>query len=105
MNRNIDCLAELSRLLTDRPDADLAERFLREILTPSEISGISSRWELVKRLQAGESQRHIATALGLSLCKITRGSRELKRPGSALKAMLARALPPGTPPGAEPPSP
>lgn len=84
----MDRLTELSRLLAATSDPDTVERFLREILTPSEVHGISSRWELVKRLRAGESQRHIAGALGLSLCKITRGSRELKRKDSALRTML-----------------
>ena len=81
-------MGELARLLHQAGDAGLVERFLREILTPSEAAGISSRWELVKRLDRGQSQRAIAADLGLSLCKITRGSRELKKPGSALRALL-----------------
>jgi len=36
------------------------------------------------------AQRKIAEELGLSLCKITRGSRELKKEGSAFKALLER---------------
>jgi TrpR family transcriptional regulator, trp operon repressor len=86
----MDRLAELSRLFCESRDPGLVEQFLREILTPAEVHGISSRWELVKRLDAGESQRHIASELGLSLCKITRGSKELKKPESALRAMLDR---------------
>jgi TrpR family trp operon transcriptional repressor len=86
----MDSLSELSALLHSAPDAGLVEQFLREILTPSEVHGISSRWELVKRLNAGESQRQIASELGLSLCKITRGSRELKKTNSALRMMLDR---------------
>lgn len=86
----MDHLDELARLLTTTSDPDLAARFLRQLLTPSEIHGISSRWELSKRLMAGESQRRIAAELGLSLCKITRGSRELKAEDSALKAYIDR---------------
>jgi len=44
----------------------------------------------VKRLDRGQSQRAIAAELGLSLCKITRGSRVLKQPDSALRAFLER---------------
>ena len=89
MHRNsLDRLAELAALLHQSGDPDLVEQFLREILTPSEVQGISSRWELVKRLDGGQSQRAIASELGLSLCKITRGSRELKKPHSALRNML-----------------
>ena len=90
MHRNThDHLGEIAALLHRVPDAGLVEGFLREILTPSEAEAISSRWELVKRLDRGQSQRAIAAELGLSLCKITRGSRVLKRPGSALRAALA----------------
>ena len=89
MHRNsLDRLAELAALLHQSGDPDLVEQFLREILTPSEVQGISSRWELVKRLDGGQSQRAIASELGLSLCKITRRSRELKKPHSALRTML-----------------
>jgi TrpR family trp operon transcriptional repressor len=43
---------------------------------------------LVKALNAGTSQREIAKNLEVSLCKITRGSRELKKPGSAFRRIL-----------------
>jgi TrpR family trp operon transcriptional repressor len=33
-------------------------------------------------------QREIAKNLEVSLCKITRGSRELKKPGSAFRRIL-----------------
>lgn len=89
MHRNTrDSLPELADLFHRSDDPELVERFLREILTPSEIAAISDRWELVKRLDEGLTQRTIATDLGLSLCKITRGSRELKKPGSAFRALL-----------------
>lgn len=81
-------LAELSRLLASTTDATLVEAVLAALLTPSEAHDLSARWELVKRLDQGATQRQIATDLGLSLCKITRGSRELKKPDSALKTLL-----------------
>jgi TrpR family trp operon transcriptional repressor len=91
MNRNtLDHLAELAALIHQAGDPGLVEGFLREILTPSEIEGISFRWELVKRLNRGQSQRSVASELGLSLCKITRGARILKQPDSALRTLLER---------------
>jgi TrpR family trp operon transcriptional repressor len=91
MHRNtLDHLGELAALLHQLPDPGLGERFLRELLTPGEIEAISFRWELVKRLDRGQSQRSIAGELGLSLCKITRGSRVLKQPDSAVRAVLDR---------------
>ena len=94
MHRNsLDHLAELTALLHQLPDPGLGERFLRELLTPAEIEGISYRWELLKRLDRGQSQRAIAAELGLSLCKITRGSRVLKQPDSATRTVLDRQAP------------
>lgn len=52
--------------------------FLRALLTPAERARIALRWRLVCLLEAGMKQRAIAEKLGVSLCKITRGSRELK---------------------------
>lgn len=73
---------------TDNPK-EIAE-FLRSILTPSEIKEVSSRWELVKLLDQGMSQRRISEKLGLSLCKITRGSKELKKDPSYFKQMIEK---------------
>lgn len=83
-------LHDFARTLARLRDPDLVEQLLGEILTPSEAVDLGSRWELLKRLEAGDSQRHIASELGVSLCKITRGSRELKKPGSALRRVLRR---------------
>jgi TrpR family trp operon transcriptional repressor len=81
-------LAELARQLAKTGDQGLIEDFLRCLLTPAEIADIATRWALVKALDKKIPQREIAETLGLSLCKITRGSRELKKPNSAFKRML-----------------
>jgi len=85
-------LKELADALANIEDRDLMARLLRELLTPSEIETIGLRWELVKRLEQGIPQREIARELGISLCKITRGSRELKKPGSALKKVIRKYI-------------
>ena len=79
---------EISLVLARTDDASLIEDFLLSILTPSEVDNISARWELVKLLDQGMSQRKIAERLGLSLCKITRGSKELKKKNSAFGRMI-----------------
>jgi TrpR family trp operon transcriptional repressor len=79
---------ELSRLLAHSNDPDLIAAFLRCILTPAETADIAARWALVKALKDKVPQREIAKDLGISLCKITRGSRELKKTGSAFRRML-----------------
>jgi TrpR family trp operon transcriptional repressor len=83
-------LREIARALAETGDARTILAFLQSLLTPSEAREIAARWELVKRLDRGQSQREIARQLGLSLCKITRGSRELKKKGSPFKAMIGR---------------
>ena len=81
-------LSELARTLAATGDGRLIEDFLRCLLTPAETADIAARWALVKALDQKIPQREIAKHLGLSLCKITRGSRELKKPDSAFRRIL-----------------
>ena len=82
-------IAEIARSL-EGADAALIEEFLYSLLTPAEADEMAKRWALVKELTHSTPQRRIAEDLGLSLCKITRGSRELKKEGSAFRILLAR---------------
>ncbi|MDR1072920.1 MAG: trp operon repressor [Treponema sp.] len=81
-------LSGLSATLAKIDDPELIESFLHCLLTPSETADIAARWALVKALKEKKTQREIAQDLGLSLCKITRGSRELKKPNSAFQRVL-----------------
>ena len=81
-------LREMSMTIAHTDDPDLIEEFLYCILTPSEQETIAARWELVKLIDQGYSQRKISEMLGLSLCKITRGSKELKKENSAFARMI-----------------
>lgn len=81
-------MKELAKLLAGIDDEQLMLEFLSELFTPAEIHRIEQRWELVKLLEEGLSQREIARRLGISLCNITRGSKELKKPGSAFRTIL-----------------
>ncbi|GHU64504.1 hypothetical protein FACS189447_01460 [Spirochaetia bacterium] len=81
-------LTELASTLAKTDDPALIKDFLRCLLTPAEAADIAARWALVKALDKKIPQREIAKTLGLSLCKITRGSRELKKQDSAFQRML-----------------
>jgi TrpR family trp operon transcriptional repressor len=81
-------IAEIAYILARIRDPALIDGFLASILTPRELAEVAGRWELVKRLARGDSQRSIARSLGMSLCKITRGSRELKKRNSAFRRVL-----------------
>ena len=47
-----------------------------------------NRWLLLKEINKGTTQREIARKYNMSLCKITRGSKELQKPDSAFLKML-----------------
>jgi TrpR family trp operon transcriptional repressor len=79
---------ELSQALAKVDDPHLIQSFLQGLLTPAERADIAARWALVKELEQKVPQREIARKLGLSLCKITRGSRELKKEDSAFKKLF-----------------
>ena len=81
-------LEELSLALAACNDPVLVREFLPSILTPSELQEVASRWALVRQIDEGISQRQISKNLGLSLCKITRGSKQLKQEFSAFQAMI-----------------
>ncbi|MCL2293657.1 MAG: trp operon repressor [Spirochaetes bacterium] len=83
-------LEQLSKVLASTEDDALILGFLHSILTPTEISEVASRWALVMKIYEGTSQRNIAKELGLSLCKITRGSRELKKKDSPFRKMIEK---------------
>lgn len=78
-------ITQIARYLADTKDVQKIRFFLEELFTPAEIKDISARWQIIKLLQQGLPQRKIAAELHVSLCKITRGSRELKKRNSALK--------------------
>ena len=84
----MDTIKEISQVLSEIKDQLMIENILVSILTKNELKDISSRWELVKLLDKGLSQRKIAKDLHLSMCKITRGSKELKKKDSALKKAI-----------------
>jgi TrpR family trp operon transcriptional repressor len=81
-------IEELAAVLARIDDRRLILDFLNCLLTPAEVEEISGRWQLVKLLDRGVSQRQIARELHMSLCKITRGSRELKKKNSAFRKVL-----------------
>ena len=79
---------ELLEVILSISNRDELERFFDEIFTPAELSDLSLRWKLLKDLHAGMTQRKIAEKYGISLCKITRGSKVLKKNGSVSLKVL-----------------
>lgn len=63
---------------------------LEDILTPQELASLAERWQLIQKLDAGEPQRDIAEELGISISKITRGSRMLQYGKGGFKHFLRK---------------
>jgi TrpR family trp operon transcriptional repressor len=84
----VDGAAMLAEIFAGIRSRRRMRRFLEEILTPAELCDLVLRWRLLQRLHAGVPQRRIAEELRVSLCKITRGSRILKRPGAVTAGIL-----------------
>ncbi len=71
-------LADLYELFSSVKNEEEAELLLKDILTPQELDSVAERWQLIQALDAGTPQRDIAEKLGISISKITRGSRMLQ---------------------------
>ena len=84
-------LREFAAVLVSLGKDELHE-VLCTLLTPPEREKIALRWKLVCMLEGGITQRAIASELGVSLCKITRGSHELKYGPLAFRKAIRKAV-------------
>lgn len=82
---------EITVVLAGITDPAEMERFLLEIMTDNERKDLSLRWALMKKLHQGVPQRSISSELGISLCRITRGSKILKDKDSISARILGVA--------------
>ena len=81
-------LREMCKLLAQNGDPDFIYDFFGCLFTPAEMNDFAKRWLLVREIDKGTTQREIAKKFHISLCKITRGSRELKKEDSAFRKLL-----------------
>jgi TrpR family trp operon transcriptional repressor len=82
-------IKEICSLLAEIKDETLIFDFFGCLFTKAELKDFSNRWNLVKELDAGTTQREIAKKFSMSLCNITRGSREMKKEDSAFTKVLS----------------
>lgn len=71
-------LRELYELFSSIKDDKEAKMLMQDLLTHQEIASLSERWQLIQELDKGTPQRDISQKLGISISKITRGSRMLQ---------------------------
>jgi TrpR family trp operon transcriptional repressor len=67
----------LDHLLAQQDRASLTKA-LDELLTPSELTEVCKRLQILRLLEQGVPQREIARRLGVGIATVTRGSRALK---------------------------
>ena len=61
---------KLLNVLHDSSPKEL-KKIIKALLTPSELDDISLRLEILKRLNAGETQRSISQSLGVGIATVT----------------------------------
>ncbi len=81
---------ELIEIFSEIDDEKTMSHLFEEIFTEKERRDIALRWQLLKELHKGETQRKIAANHKISLCKITRGSKILKDPDSVIRRILIK---------------
>mgnify|MGYP002632596872 CR=1 FL=1 len=69
-----DLLVALTRL----DGADAVALLLDDLLTPAEVRSVGERWQIVKRLAAGDSQRKVRDALNVSITTVSRGANQAR---------------------------
>lgn len=84
----MNCADRITDVFCKITDPEEMDRFLGEILTEAERHDLALRWQLMEMLESGMSQREVASKLGISLCKITRGSRVLKQRDSVCRSLI-----------------
>lgn len=81
---------ELCRLIAQTADEAFLKDFFTCLFTEAERIDFARRWLLVKEIHNGTAQREIAKKFNMSLCRITRGSKELHKENSAFLKMLEK---------------
>ena len=81
MDSNIN---EIAKFIKEQNSKEEVESLLKELLSDSEIQTLSKRWCILSMLAAGRTQRDIVKELNVSLCKVTRGSKILKKKNSVI---------------------
>ncbi len=85
-------LKELIEVFAEINSYDEMNKLFRELFTVKEIYDVALRWRLMKDLYRKVPQREIAHDLGISLCKITRGSKILKEDTSQCRKIIGTLL-------------
>ena len=70
-------------------DKDQLRAFIDDMFTEKEVEDVVQRYLLMDDLYKGKSQRDIARDRSMSLCKITRGSKMLKKKNGFMRRFFS----------------
>ncbi len=84
-----DNLSEIIEIFSETTDKREMRKLFEDVFTDAERTDIAKRWYIFKELYKGTPQRKIAKEMEVSLCKITRGSKTLKKDDSVIKRVLS----------------
>ena len=82
----------LAHILAMETNDEFLKELLMELFTKDERDMIWQRLKIVTLLKKKIPQYEIAKILNASLCSITRGAKELKKPNSALSTIVDKYL-------------
>lgn len=82
----------LAYILAMETNDEFLKELLMELFTKDERDMICQRLKIVTLLKKKIPQYEIAKILNASLCSITRGAKELKKPNSALSTIVDKYL-------------
>ena len=85
----IDKYEDLLDLFASTNDRESMRLLFEEMFTGAEIKDLEIRWKLMNDLYNHVPQREIASNLHISLCRITRGSKMLKKKEGYVKKYLS----------------
>ncbi len=80
---------DMINVFSSTSDPEEMKALFDDIFTESEKKDFITRWLLMDDIYQGKPQREIASKRGLSLCKITRGSRMLKKEDGFMRHLLS----------------
>ena len=85
----IEAYDDIINVFAATTDEEDMKALFDDMFTDSERRDLVNRWLLMKDIYQGKPQRQIAADRSLSLCKITRGSRMLKKENGFMRRLLA----------------
>ena len=82
--------SELARLLITPKKEKVMLSLMEALFTPAERKQLGLRWQIVKLLKSGLTQRAVAKKLKISVMKVSRGAQELHDPKSGFNLVFKK---------------